>query len=142
MSCSRFNFTFKAFLLFSCFSDRMWFWMVLLFSPSSSRHAEQNSLPPETFNCSLGKSCTRLLGSMVFGSEAAFPLHWRLPTGGGLVFVWRFLAIAAAVGAFSLSSSDGGCSELELPLEQVSSWLIELLLPRLELHPPLLLLSI
>ena len=118
-------------MLFSCFFDRMWFCIVLLFKPNSSRHAEQNNLPPETFNCSFGNSRTRLLGSTLLGSETEFPLHWRLPTGGGLVFVCRFLALAAGVGALSLSNSEGGRLELELPVPLLSSELSELLLGKL-----------
>ena len=38
--------------------------------------------------------------------KTAFPRHCRLPTGGGLVLVWRFRAISAAVGDFRLSNSD------------------------------------
>ena len=52
-----------------------------------------------------------LLGSLHLESETAFPRHCRLPTGGGLVLVWRFRAMSAAVGDFSLSNSD--TTELE-----------------------------
>ena len=63
--------------------------------------------------------------------KTEFPLHWRLPTGGGLVFVSRFPAIAAGVGALSLSNSEGGRLELELPVPLLSSELSELLLGKL-----------
>ena len=73
--------------------------------------------------------------------KTEFPLHWRLPTGGGLVFVSRFLAIAAGVRALSLSNSEGGRLELELPVPLLSSELSELLLGKLLLGKLLLLLG-
>ena len=47
----------------------------------------------------------------IFSLDTAFPRHCRLPTGGGLVLVWCFRAMFAAVGDFSLSNSD--TTELE-----------------------------
>ena len=72
--------------------------------------------------------------------KTEFLLYWRLPTGG-LVFVSRFLAIAAGVGALSLSNSEGGRLELELPVPLLSSELSKLLLGKLLLGKLLLLLG-
>ena len=41
---------------------------MLAFSPISSRHAKQKSLPPETENISSENSCTRWAGETDFGS--------------------------------------------------------------------------
>ena len=70
--------------------------------------------------------------------KTEFPLHWRLPTGGGLVFVSLFPVIAAGVRALSLSNSEGGRLELELPVPLLSSELSELLLGKLLLGKLLL----
>jgi hypothetical protein len=102
---------------------------VLLFNPNSSRQAEQKKFQPETFSCSLGNSLTLLLGSIPLRSETQFPRDLRLPTGGGLLFTFRFLAISAVVGDLSLSKTDDvalDCSLSELVSSE--SKLIKLLL--------------
>ena len=76
------------------------------FSPISSRKAEQNSLPAETFSSLFGISITRLLGCIPFGSKKKLTLDLRLPTGEGLAFTFRFRLISAAVGTFNISSRE------------------------------------
>ena len=63
-------------------------------------------------------SWTRLLASILLGSEKAFPQHCRLSTGGGLVLVWHFQVMSAAVGDFRLSNSD--TTELEAAVPSLS----------------------
>ena len=93
--------------------------MVLLLSPSSSRHAAQKNLPPETFSNSFRKTPGRTyLPQYSWDLKTAFPRHCRLPTGGGLVLVWRFRAMSAAVGDFRLSNSDA--TELEAAVPSLS----------------------
>ena len=70
-------------------------------------------------------SWTRLLTSILLGSETVFPRHCRLPIGGGLVLVWRFRVMSAAIGDFRLSNSD--TTELEAALPSLSESKVSLL---------------
>ena len=70
-------------------------------------------------------SWTCLLTSILLGSETVFPRHCRLPTGGGLVLVWGFRVMSAAVGDFRLFNSD--TTELEAALPSLSESKVSLL---------------
>ena len=105
------------FLCFECFADSTWFFTMLSFKESSSRHAEQKSFPAESISISPENSLTLCTTLMLFGSVEQAGFVFLTPVCGGqftrLTRTFRFRISSDCEGARRRLKRDGTTS-LEL----------------------------
>ena len=96
------------FFPFSCLRDLIWETITLFLVATSSRQAEQNSLPALTTKCSSGYSLTRSTGPIVLGLATTRPFPRLWPVGGRFSLIFLFRDKVDGVGERSRLKRDAG----------------------------------